>query len=53
METNGVKFTPVLLGSDFNVYGMARSFYELYHQPVQAFASIQLAPTRYTKVVNL
>ncbi|CAJ1227229.1 carboxylate--amine ligase [Levilactobacillus zymae] len=54
METkNGVKFTPVLLGSDFNVYGMARSFYDLYHQPVQAFASIQLAPTRYTKVVNL
>lgn len=53
METNGVKFTPILLGSDFNVYGMARSFYDLYHEPVQAFASIQLAPTRYTKIVNL
>ncbi|WP_367294705.1 carboxylate--amine ligase [Levilactobacillus yonginensis] len=54
METkDGKKFTPILLGSDFNVYGMARSFYELYHEPVQAFASIQLAPTRYTKVVNL
>ncbi len=47
------KFTPILLGSDFNVYGMARSLYALYHQPVKAFASIQLAPTRFTKVVDL
>ncbi|HBK6650952.1 TPA: hypothetical protein LND31_003091, partial [Enterococcus faecium] len=47
------EFIPILLGSDMNVYGMARSFNEAYGKICQAYASDQLAPTRYSKIVNV
>ncbi|MQS76033.1 carboxylate--amine ligase [Companilactobacillus halodurans] len=36
-----------------NVYGMARAFHELYGGTVKAYAEVQLAPTRYTKILDL
>jgi D-aspartate ligase len=47
------RFQPVLLGSDINAYGMARAFHEAYGITSQAFAHFQLAPTRFSSIVEV
>ncbi|MGX6993079.1 carboxylate--amine ligase [Vagococcus penaei] len=46
-------FIPVLLGGDLNLYGMARSFYELTNKPVRVIASDILAPTQHAKILDM
>ncbi|UQS84360.1 carboxylate--amine ligase [Bombilactobacillus thymidiniphilus] len=48
-----LNFTPIILGSDINAYGFARSFYDITKKPVQAYAEAALAPTRYSKIINV
>lgn len=48
-----ISFIPILLGSDMNVYGMARAFHEEYGISSIAYASDQLAPTRYSRIVDV
>lgn len=47
------KFVPVLLGSDINVYGMARCFYEAYGISSIALSEATLAPTKYSSIVSV
>lgn len=47
------KFTPILLGSDINVYGMARAFNQEYGITVQAFATARLNGTKDSKIVTV
>lgn len=47
------QFLPILLGSDINVYGMARAFHEAYGVKSVAFAHFHLSPTRYTSIVDV
>lgn len=51
--TKQENFVPILLGSDINVYGMSRSFHEAYGIVCEAYAGLQLAPTKYSKIVNV
>ncbi|MCF0104892.1 MAG: carboxylate--amine ligase, partial [Eggerthellaceae bacterium] len=44
--------TPLLLGSDYNVYGMARSCYEILGEPIRIFCSTLWAPCKYSKIVK-
>lgn len=48
-----VNFVPVLLGSDINVYGMARSFHERYGIVSHALASFPLVTTRDSDIIDL
>ncbi|QTJ40764.1 carboxylate--amine ligase [Dolosigranulum pigrum] len=47
------RIQPILLGSDFNVYGMARAFHEAYGVNSIALASAQLSPTKYSSIVDV
>ena len=46
------EFIPVLLGSDDNVYGLSRSFYEKYGIKPIALCKARLNPTKYTKIIE-
>ena len=46
-------YQPILLGSDATVYGMARNFYSLTGKPVDTYARRQLAPTQWSRIVNV
>ncbi len=47
------QFQPILLGSDFNVYGMARAFHEQYHIKSIAYSAGRLAPTKFSSIVEV
>ncbi len=46
-------FVPVLLGSDMNVYGMARSFHEAYGIPSVAIGKGRLGATANSRIVTV
>ena len=48
-----LEFDVYLLGSDINVYGMARSFHEEFGITSLALSASGLAPTKYSKIVEV
>ena len=48
-----MKFIPILLGSDMNVYGMAKAFHEAYGIKSVAYADHLLAPTKFSHIVTV
>lgn len=48
-----IKFTPVLLGTDINAYGLARCFYEYYNTKSHAFGYKMLRDTEASKIVKV
>ena len=52
MPDNALNITPIILGSDYNAYGMVRSFYEVIHRPIDIYCSFVLAPCKYSKIIN-
>ncbi len=52
LEKNTKSFTPVLLGSDTNVYGMARAFHEEYDIPSIAVSKTILTATVDSKIIE-
>lgn len=46
-------FVPVLLGSDINVYGMARSFHERYGVRSLALTTFPLVPIRNSSIIDI
>lgn len=48
-----MKHNVVLLGSDLNVYYMARCFYERFDEPVDVIATEPIRFTQYSKIVNI
>lgn len=52
-ENINEQFQPILLGSDINVYGMARSFHEEYGIVSEAHSAALLSPTKYSKIVSV
>lgn len=48
-----MKFLPVLLGTDANAYGMARSFYEQYQVKSLALGKVGLIETRHSSIVDV
>lgn len=53
MSTNEADFQPVLLGSDINVYGMARSFHEEYGVKSVAIGKGILPPCTASRIVHV
>ncbi len=52
MKVKKAKIVPVLLGSDMNVYGMARSFHEQYGIMSYSLGKGCLPATKYSKIIN-